>query len=471
MTSPAESPQDHQMVLEDDQNMPQGLNSNPRGAITASDLQSPGPAAPEQPDGTVAGSAEPPAAPGKPQGFLGEFWDAVPVRTVSLIIGILLLQIGFILSYVGAFHAPTPHRIPLAIVAPAPESGPIVTKLNLIPSAPLHATAASSPGAARRLLGDESVSAALVINPAATTDTLLVASADGSAEASAAEQVITAAEASQHRSVTVTDIVPLQRGDFHGLTGYYLVIGWIVGGYLVAALLGVASDAKRATRRRTIFRLIAFVPYAIISGLAGAIVVGPVLGALTGHLLALWWLGALLVFAVGAVTLAFQTLFGVIGIGVTILVFVILGNPSARRRLPARPAAAVLAGHQLGPAQRRRYRHRAPHRLLRRLRHRRPSDPPRQLCRRRGHHRPHRVQHPPASRNQWLAGPRTAAPHRRVHPPATTDLTDTATAPAASGTSDSGSLRVGVPWISGSLSRRCTEMVDLDALPDPRIRS
>ena len=57
--------------------------------------------------------------------------------------------------------------------------------------------------------------------------------------------------------------------------------------------------------------------------------VGPVLGALTGHLIALWWLGALLVFAVGAVTLAFQTLLGVIGIGITILVFVILGNPSA----------------------------------------------------------------------------------------------------------------------------------------------
>jgi hypothetical protein len=35
------------------------------------------------------------------------------------------------------------------------------------------------------------------------------------------------------------------------------------------------------------------------------------------------------VFAVGAVTLAFQTLFGVIGIGITILVFVILGNRSA----------------------------------------------------------------------------------------------------------------------------------------------
>jgi hypothetical protein len=286
-------------------------------------------ATPEQPGATAASSAEPPAAPDQPRGFLGEFWDAVSVRTVSLIIGILLLQIGFILSYVGAFHSPAPHGIPIAVVAPAPASGPLVAKLNRIPSAPLHATAASSQAAARHLIGDESVGAALVVNPAATTDTLLIASADGSSEATAVQQIITAAEASAHRSVTVTDIVPLQRGDFHGLTGFYLVTGWTVGGYLVAALLGIASDARPVTTRRTLNRLIAFVPYAILSGLAGAIVVGPVLGAFTGHLLALWWLGALLVFAVGAVTLAFQTMVGVIGIGITILVFVILGNPSA----------------------------------------------------------------------------------------------------------------------------------------------
>jgi hypothetical protein len=329
MTSPPELPEDHQMVPEDGQIMLRGLNGDPAGVRTAADPQSPGPATREQPGGTAAGTAGPPAAPGEPQGFLGQFRDAVSVRTVSLIIGVFALQIGFILSYVGAFHSPTPHRIPIAVVAPARESGLLATKLNLIASAPLDATAASSPAAARRLLRDESVSAALVINPAAKRDTLLVASADGSAEASAAQQVITAAEASAHRSVTVTDIVPLQRGDSHGLTGFYLVVGWVVGGYLVAALLGMASGARPATTPRAINRLIAFVPYAIISGLAGAVVVGPVLGALTGHLLALWWLGALLVFAVGAVTLAFQTLFGVIGIGITILVFVILGNPSA----------------------------------------------------------------------------------------------------------------------------------------------
>jgi len=329
MTSPAEPPQDHQTAPENGQTMPQGLAGDPASARTAGDPQSPGPATPEQPGGTAAGSSGPPATPGKPQGFLSQFWDAVSVRTVGLIIGVLLLQIAFIVSYVGAFHSPKPYRIPLAVVAPAPESGSIVTRLNLIPSASLHAAAAPSQAAARRLIRDEAVSAALVINPAAKTDTLLIASAAGSSEATAAEQVITAVEASQHRSVTVTDIVPVQRGDYRGLTGFYLVVGWSLGGYLVAALLGITSGARPATKRRALNRLIAFGSYAIVSGLAGAIVVGPVLGALTGHLIALWWLGVLLVFAVGAVTLAFQTLFGVIGIGITILFFVILGNPSA----------------------------------------------------------------------------------------------------------------------------------------------
>ncbi len=45
--------------------------------------------------------------------------------------------------------------------------------------------------------------------------------------------------------------------------------------------------------------------------------------------LALAAVGSLLVFCAGAVTMAFQALFGVFGIALTLLVFVILGNPSA----------------------------------------------------------------------------------------------------------------------------------------------
>jgi hypothetical protein len=54
-----------------------------------------------------------------------------------------------------------------------------------------------------------------------------------------------------------------------------------------------------------------------------------VLGALTGHLVALWWVGALVVFAAAAVTMALEVLVGVLGIGIAVLLFVVLGNPSA----------------------------------------------------------------------------------------------------------------------------------------------
>ena len=129
--------------------------------------------------------------------------------------------------------------------------------------------------------------------------------------------------------MTVTDVVPLQRGDFHGLTGLYLVVGWIVVGYLVAALVGVASGARPATTRRAFNRLIAFVPYAILSGLAGAIVTGPVLGALTGTCWRCGGSARCWCSRSAPSPWPSRPCPGVIGIGVTILVFVIFGNPRA----------------------------------------------------------------------------------------------------------------------------------------------
>jgi hypothetical protein len=145
----------------------------------------------------------------------------------------------------------------------------------------------------------------------------------------AVAEVIQRAEAQQQRAVTVVDIVPLQPGDARGLTGFYLVIGWIVGGYLVAAILGIAKGERPANLRRAVIRLGALVPYALASGFAGAFIVDQVLGALTGHFWALSWLGVLLVLAAGTVTMAFEAFFGVVGIGATVLLFVVLGNPSA----------------------------------------------------------------------------------------------------------------------------------------------
>lgn len=58
------------------------------------------------------------------------------------------------------------------------------------------------------------------------------------------------------------------------------------------------------------------------------------LDALPGSLMGLWGLGTLVVFAVGAITLAFQGLAGVVGIGLAILLVVVFGNPSAGGAYP-----------------------------------------------------------------------------------------------------------------------------------------
>lgn len=268
--------------------------------------------------------------PDEPQSIWSEFKDAVSTRTVGLIVGVLLLQLGFILSYVGAFHAPTPHEIPIAVVSGSAQvSDQTVARLNGIPSAPLRAVAVPDRAAAQQQIRAGELSAALIVDPQGTVDTLLVSGGGGVSASTAVSSVIGEVEAAQQRTVTTQDIVTLQPGDGRGLTGFYLVIGWIVGGYLVAALLGVSAGARPATPRRAYFRLAALVPYAILSGLGGVLVVDQVLGALTGHFFALWWLGALVVAAAATVTLAFQVLFGVLGIGITVLMFVILGNPSA----------------------------------------------------------------------------------------------------------------------------------------------
>src|SRR6195952_153500 len=110
-----------------------------------------------------------------PQSFWDEFRDAVSLRTVGLILGVLFLQLGFILSYVGAFHAPTPQNIPLGIVSSSAQaSGQTAARLNAIPSSPLRAVPVADRTTAEQQIRSGDLSAALLIDTQGTADTLLV---------------------------------------------------------------------------------------------------------------------------------------------------------------------------------------------------------------------------------------------------------------------------------------------------------
>ncbi|MEU4115952.1 ABC transporter permease [Kitasatospora sp. NPDC028055] len=272
-------------------------------------------------------------APG--QGFVAELKGAVTPRAALLVIGVLLLQLGFITSYVGALHHPTPHKLSIAVVAPPQVTPKLVQALESVPDEAVKPVTAPDTETATQQIKDQKIYAALVVDPNGTQDTLLTAGARGTSAAKAAESITTALDKSQGRTVKVEDVVPLAKGDTNGLTGFYLVIGWCVGGYLVASILGISAGSKPANVHRLLIRLGVLALYSVGAGLGGTIIAGPVLDAMPGSILSLTALGALVVFTVGAFTMALQCLFGIIGIGLAVLVFVVLGNPSAGGVYPA----------------------------------------------------------------------------------------------------------------------------------------
>ena len=267
-----------------------------------------------------------------------ELLPGVTRRAVVLVVGVLLLQLGFVLSYVGAFHAPTPRQVPLAVVAPtgapAGTAESVAGQLGALAGDPLAPQVAATEEDARRLLADREVDGVLLVGPA-SSDTLLVAGAQGGAVSTGLGEVLGRVEAAQQRTLTTEDAVPAGDSDARGLSAFYLAVGWVVGGYLVASIIGVSAGSRPLTRARGAVRLGSLAVYAVVSGVGGALITGPVLGVFDGHLLALSALGALLVFAVGAFTMALQVWTGLVGIGLAILLFVVLGNPSAGGAYPA----------------------------------------------------------------------------------------------------------------------------------------
>lgn len=268
-------------------------------------------------------------APEAPETLGDRLRDAIAPRTLVLGLGVLLLQFGFILSYIGAFHAPAAHRIPVTVLAPPEVAQQVVDRLNGIAGEPVDAHTTTDEDAARAELLDGATSAVYVVDPTGRDDRLLIASGGGASVATAVQQLFTQAAIEEQRTVTVSDEVPLQPGDARGLSGFYLVIGWAVGGYLFASMLGIAKGARPANFQRALWRSGATLPYAVASGIGGAVIAGPVLHALDGHFWPIAAIGVLVTMSAATVTIALQTLFGVLGIALTVVIFVVLGNPSA----------------------------------------------------------------------------------------------------------------------------------------------
>lgn len=248
-------------------------------------------------------------------------------RGILALLAISAVSLLFIASYAGALHEPRPHEVPVAVARDVPPE--VAAQLDRSPAFAVKRV--TDAAAARRAIDRREAYGAVI----AEQGGLVLVTAPAASPSVAA--VLTERLAPELRraggSVTEREVHPLPAADARGLVGFYTAVGWVVAGYLGATFFGLIFGT-RPGRLRTAWRLAALAALALLTGFAGAALAAAI-GDFGGSVLLLGVVGALTVAAVGAVTVALQSVFGVVGTGVAILIFVIVGNPSAGGPFPA----------------------------------------------------------------------------------------------------------------------------------------
>ena len=238
------------------------------------------------------------------------------------LIAALVLTLAFAFSYVGAFHDPTPHQVPVDVVGP-PE---LAAQLNGLPGDPLDARQASSRSAALSQIDDREVYGAYE----ATNNRLFVASAANLATATALELTFNRAAAAQGQpAVRVTDVKPLPPKDPNGTAIFYAMIAWVFGGYIASTLIGLIGSPRSRSTARAAARVAALAGFSIVAGILSVVILRVSFDVFAGHVVALCGVAALTIFASGAATAGIQSALGPAGTALVILTFVILGNPAS----------------------------------------------------------------------------------------------------------------------------------------------
>lgn len=235
-----------------------------------------------------------------------------------------LMQLAVVVTLALAGPDASPHGAPLRIVAPPVVATALVDTANALEGRPFAASALGTDAEARASVTSGRSVAAVVVDLKAERDVLYLASANGADLNRAIRREVARVESSYGRTAQVRDLVPARPGDgghrhVHVVTGLALLAG---------LLLAAVSTWRRGPRAETFSE---GVQRQLVSA-AAAMVVGGLLAVYASQFyggdLPLWWLlAALTVFAAGATTYAFESLFGVAGLGIATIVLVLAAAP------------------------------------------------------------------------------------------------------------------------------------------------
>jgi hypothetical protein len=307
---------------------------------------------PDDSDEPSGGSSAETSDGGSGKSALRGSWAAFresPFMPAVVITLILAAAAGlFAGSYTYALADPTPRHIPTAVVGetdPGGRRAAFVQGMEERLGSSLALNHHPSYAAAKDALEAQEAFAIIRLSPAKGVE-LDVASAAGSSVAELLQQAAPKVADDVGVPVTVQDLKPLQVGDPRGLALFYISLAAVILGFVGAIQLSVHARALHPPER------IAFTAaYAVLGGLAIAVVVDWLLNAINLPFAHSWLILSLTMFASGMVFTMFQTLFGRWAVLPTWVLMVMLGNPSSGGAVswPLLPSPFGVIGRWLPP--------------------------------------------------------------------------------------------------------------------------
>lgn len=228
-------------------------------------------------------------------------------------------------NYVGAFHAPRPHQVKVAVVGPPAATTPVADALSTRPQGGFAVARLASTARAARLVGERQLAGAYI--PDARPPTAIVASAASGSLSTFIEATFRQLAARQDRPLAVDDVRPLPPNNISGSSNFFFIVICTFGGFLTVVALGAVAPALPERHRIAVASA-----GAVLSSVVAYLIAGLGYGALTGSVgtvLAMVGTGALYAFAVAAVTRLMQLGLGAAGAVVASLAFIFFNFPSS----------------------------------------------------------------------------------------------------------------------------------------------
>jgi hypothetical protein len=238
---------------------------------------------------------------------------------LAVILGNAAFAAIFLTIVLSGFHQPTPHQLPVGVVAPAPVARTLERRLDARLPGAFDLRPVASAARARSELSRGDIDGAVVVEPQRID--LLTAEAGGTAPTQAITGAVTALASKAGSRLSVTDVVPPSPGDSQGLSSFFLLLCTLIPSLATGMAVGHALRHGRLAPRVGVL-----VAVAGIVGLAAAGIADGISGL--GHYWALAGIVGLFSLAISAPMAALGHIKPHLG-ALCVLAFLVFGIPAS----------------------------------------------------------------------------------------------------------------------------------------------